>query len=71
MALRKLPHPEEAAKQLSRRTHGDDPADRRFPDTLFRAGDDKWSALLRSFSVKYLAPRGGFAKWLVKTQYRS
>ena len=26
MALRKIPHPEEAAKQLSRRTHGADPA---------------------------------------------
>jgi len=33
IALRKF-HPEEAAKQLSRRTHGADPADRQFPDSL-------------------------------------
>jgi hypothetical protein len=38
MALRKTPHPEEAAKQLSRRTHGADPADRQFPDSLEKPG---------------------------------
>jgi hypothetical protein len=38
MALRKTPHPEEAAKQLSRRTHGADPADRQFPYSLGSRG---------------------------------
>jgi hypothetical protein len=33
-SIKKIPHPEEAAKQLSRRTHGADPADRQFPDSL-------------------------------------
>src|SRR5215475_2942457 len=39
MALRKTPHPEEAAKQLSRRTQDADPSDRRFPDTRTRGSD--------------------------------
>jgi hypothetical protein len=49
--IEKIPHPEEAAPgsarcaargqapQLSRRTHGADPANRQFPDRLFRGGD--------------------------------
>ena len=32
--IKKIPHPEEAAKQLSRRTHGRDAANREFPYTL-------------------------------------
>jgi hypothetical protein len=36
--IKKIPHPEEAAKQLSRRTHGADPADREFPFTLESGG---------------------------------
>jgi hypothetical protein len=39
--IEKIPHPEEAAKQLSRRTHGANPASRQFPDSLSRGGDDK------------------------------
>ena len=37
--IKKIPHPEEAAKQLSRRTHSADPVDREFPYTLFRGGE--------------------------------
>ena len=39
-SIKKIPHPEEAAKQLSRRTHGADPGGRRFPDSLLRGGDE-------------------------------
>src|SRR5713101_8967784 len=35
----KVPHPEEAVKRPSRRTHGAHPADRQFVHRLFR-GDD-------------------------------
>jgi hypothetical protein len=38
--IEKIPHPEEAAEQLSRRTQGADPADRRFPYTRFRRMTD-------------------------------
>jgi hypothetical protein len=36
--IEKIAHPEEAAKQLSRRMHGGDPADRRFLYNLFPPG---------------------------------
>jgi hypothetical protein len=38
--IKKTPHPEEAAKQLSRRTHCANPADLQFFHTLFRGNDD-------------------------------
>ena len=52
-ALRKIPHPEEAAKQLSRRTHGADPADPRFP-TRRKQG----SSVV--FAPRPMATRSGF-----------
>ena len=51
-----IPHPEEAAERLSRRTHGADPASRQFPDSLFRRDGEgvfadrtqlKWCGLLK------------------------
>ena len=36
--IKTTPHPEEAAKQLSRRTHGADPADLQFFHTLAKVG---------------------------------
>jgi hypothetical protein len=41
--IEKIPHPEEAAKRPSRRTHGADPANRRFPDSLLRRDDRRAS----------------------------
>jgi hypothetical protein len=38
--IKKIPHPEEAAKQLSRRTHGAGPADREFPYSRLRREDE-------------------------------
>src|SRR5690242_11723440 len=45
MALRKVPHPEEAPKGPSRRTHGANPVDRQFPDSLLHG--DPWTTARR------------------------
>ena len=43
--IKKIPHPEEAAKQLSRRTHRADPAYRQFPDGLVSGAQGKRESL--------------------------
>jgi hypothetical protein len=51
--IKKIPHPEEAAKRPSRRTHSADPGNRRFPDTL--EGRD----LSRQWAPAGAGPRAG------------
>jgi hypothetical protein len=64
--IKKIPHPEEAAKQLSRRTHGADPADREFPYSLFRGGDEYHIDITAAILSRSLRDQSGVAtslKW--------
>src|SRR5207247_11001283 len=47
-----IAHPEEAAERLSRRTHGADPANRQFPDSLIYAEDALYQMLLLRLNHK-------------------
>src|SRR6516165_8971538 len=64
--IKKNAHPEEAAKQLSRRTQRVDPANRQFPDT-FENGNPAIQWLLDPGSSRL---RGGAAGMTISTRWR-